>query len=171
MCIRDSGKVSGEVLLTSGAIQDEHSFGGRVLLTDVHVGTNVVDITNDGNVDVALKKGGFKVNKAVFRSGTSRLAISGSGSPRSGMAVQVDGSAELGLLSTFVPTLTSASGNLGLRVNVSGAFSDPVVFGSAKIKNGGFQIEGLPVPIEGLTGGVTFSERQVLVEKLSLIHI
>lgn len=158
------GAVTGRVTLWGGAMLADDTLVGAVQLTDLRVGQQGVELHNDGLVDVRFQRGNFQFQSARFVGPSSRVALSGGGSMRRGLATTVDGSIDLGLLASISPTITDASGRVTLHISVSGPVQEPAVFGEATVEQGMLQVGAFPEPLEDLGGRITFSARRVLLE-------
>jgi len=159
------GDVTGQLLLTGGAMFDDDSLVGELRMPRIQVSASGVSVTNVGDVVVALNgRRGFAVRRARFRGSGSTLNVSGTGLMRSGLALRVDGALDLALLATLSPRLTRASGAVGIQVNVTGPVDDPAVFGEARVEDAAFHFAGFPAPVRELDGLVTFSAHRMLFE-------
>ncbi len=158
------GTVSGRVTFRDGAMLAPETLAGRVLLTELHVEQHQVELQNRGPIDVRLDHGSFRVVHAAFEGPSSALRITGGGGVQDGLALQIDGQVDLGLLATLTPRLSEAQGSFAMRVHVNGPFADPAVFGEATVSDAGFRFAGFPEPLSELGGRITFSARRVLLE-------
>ena len=131
------------------------------------VGQPGVEVQNDGPIALDLKRGDFRVTRAVLSGPASRLSVQGTGSVRHGLALSVDGSVDASVLATLSPRFTEATGLVTVRANVSGPVANPRVFGRASVEGGAFRFAGFPEPIEQLNGTLTFSSRRVLFEEFA----
>jgi len=159
------GDVSGDLLLTDGAMFDDDSLVGQLRLPRVAVSASGVSVENVGDVVVDLNgRRGFEVGRARFSGSGSTLDVSGTGLMRGGLALRVDGALDLALLATLSPRLTRASGAVGIQVNITGTIDDPAVFGEARVTDAAFHFADFPAPIRELGGHVTFSAHRILFE-------
>ncbi|NOY90364.1 MAG: hypothetical protein GXP55_04070 [Deltaproteobacteria bacterium] len=159
------GEISGDLLLTGGAMFQDDSLVGELRLPRLAVSAGAVSVQNVGDVVVALNgRRGFSVERARLSGSGSTLDVSGTGLMRGGLALRVDGALDLALLATLSPRLTRASGAVGMQVNITGAFDDPAVFGEARVEDASFHFADFPAPIRELDGQVTFSAHRILFE-------
>lgn len=158
------GSITGRFAFTDGAMLDPDTLSGRILLSELSIGDETVQLRNRGAVDVRLARGGFRVARASFVGPSSELSISGEGSARRGLALQLDGEIDLGLLATLTPRIGAAQGQVNLQVHLNGPIADPSVFGEAVVRDAAFRFASFPEPIEDLRGRITFSARRVLLE-------
>ena len=159
-----SGSLSAMVSLAGGALLEDDSLVGRIQVADLRLGQGRVDLRNDGEIDVRLDRGDFRVAHATLVGPSSELSISGGGSSRGGLALELNGAIDLGLLATLSPRFTQADGTVSLRVNVSGRIEAPAIYGRAQVRHGSFRFAGFPEPLEDLNGQISFSARRVLFE-------
>jgi translocation and assembly module TamB len=158
------GEVTGSIELDDGALLAEESLGGRVRVAEIVVGQPGVEITNDGEIDVLLRRGGFEVLRAILTGPDSRVSITGGGNAEHGLALAVNGDVDLGVVGRLSPRFTHSDGRMTLHVSVSGDLDSPAVFGQALVRDGSFRYAGFPEPVEDLSGLITFSSRRVLFE-------
>ncbi|MFW6066790.1 MAG: translocation/assembly module TamB domain-containing protein [Myxococcota bacterium] len=160
------GHIGGRIAFHGGAMKDPASLVGRVALSPLHVVATGSDVALEarGPVDVAFDRGRFQVGRARFAGPGSELRITGGGSLDRGLALQLEGKMDLGLLSTLSPRVTEASGRVHLRTNLSGDFADPGVYGEAEVRDANFLFASFTQPVQDLNGRVTFSAHRVLFE-------
>jgi translocation and assembly module TamB len=158
------GELTGSIALDDGAVLSDESLGGRVRIQEIVVGQPGVEIRNEGEIDVLLRRGGFEVLRAVLTGPDSRVGISGGGTTQHGLALAVNGDVDLGIVGRLSPRFTHSEGRMTLHVSLSGGLDDPAVFGQAMVRGGSFRYAGFPEPVEDLTGLITFSSRRVLFE-------
>lgn len=158
------GHLSGDVWVTGGSIKEPQTLEGRMYLTDLRAGQLDVELRNSGPVAVSLERGQLQVDSANFIGPDSQLIIMGGGSMKQGLDMTFDGNVDLGLLSSLSRTVSSAMGRVDLRFKVSGPWEHPALQGYAAIHNGALRTDALPVPIDGVHGTVTFTDRRVLLE-------
>ncbi len=158
-----AGDVSGHVDLRGGAMLTDDSLVGRVLVSALRVGTQGVEIRNDGDVDVRLDRGTFDFAQARFVGPSSSLEVRGGGSMRR-LSTTIDGRIDLGLLASVSPSIVEARGAVDVQVRLSGPAANPEVYGVATVGGASLRSLAFPEPIEDLSGRVTFSQRIVNLE-------
>ncbi|MFI5306046.1 MAG: translocation/assembly module TamB domain-containing protein [Polyangiales bacterium] len=161
------GTVSGTLQLDDGALQKPESLSGALRLTELRAGELDVELKNKGPLDLRFDHGSFEVVSARLIGPSSELDITGGGSLKSGLALNFDGSVDLGLLSTLSRTVTEASGTLAASFRVSGPIAQPAVYGEATLRDGALKIASFPEAVREVSGKVTFSARRVLLEGFS----
>ena len=163
------GEVPGRLDFRGGAMLQPETLSGRMLLSSVHAGQMGVQMMNNGHVDVSFDDGAFTVHSADFigPSNNSQLYIKGGGSLRGGLALNLDGTMDLGLVSALSSTVTDASGTLLLSFKVSGNAKQPAVYGNAYLRGATLKVASFPEAVRDVDGKVTFSARRILFEDFS----
>lgn len=158
------GSLSGEVFLSDGSLRQRSRLAGKVQVRELNVESEGVALRNEGTVDIGIERGTFTVHQATFVGPASSIDITGSGSERRGLALNINGDVDVGLLAILSPRVTQASGSVSVHANISGPVTGPSVFGQALVQDSSFRYAGFPEPLEELSGVVTFSSRRVLLE-------
>jgi len=161
------GALSANVTVTGGSFIDQDSLSGRVVVSALDVGQDDVRLRNDGPLDVGLRRGDFTVERARLTGPSSSVRITGGGSNRRGLALEVEGDVDLSFLASLTPNLTHAGGTVAAHVNVTGPFEAPGIYGRALVRDGSFRYAGLRDPLTDLDGEITFSARRILFEDFS----
>ncbi len=159
-----TGTLSGLVNLTGGSIKEDNSLSGQVVVSSLDVGQGNVRLRNDGPLEVMMDRGRFEVAQAEFTGPSSSVRVTGGGSNRRGLALEINGDLDLSFLASLTPRLTHAGGQFGVRVNVTGPIDAPGVYGRASVRDGSFRYAGFRAPLSNLEGEITFSARRVLFE-------
>lgn len=160
------GAVSGELAFDDGAMRQLETLEGSVRLTDVRLARADLEIRNRRDVDLVFKDGVLAINKARFVGPDSRLRVRGRASVEDGLALQVNGDVDLGLLTRLSPSVEEATGRVEARFNVTGQLGDPELYGEATLEGGRFRLASFDEPIEQVGGRVRFSQRSILLEEL-----
>lgn len=158
-----AGEVTGHVDVRGGSLKVDDSLVGRVLVSALRLGTQGVEIRNDGDVDVRLDRGVFDFAQARFVGPSSRLELRGGGSMRR-LSTTIDGQLDLALLASLTPSIVEARGRVDVQVRLSGPTANPEVYGVATIAGAAIRTLAFPEPIDDLSGRVTFSQRIVNLE-------
>jgi len=161
------GRASGTLTLRDGAVGELHTLGGELLLSELLVGQLDVELKNKGPIDVRFGGGDFTIKSAELVSDSSRLAVVGGGSLANGLGLSIDGSVDLGLLSTLSQTVSEADGTVAVSFKVSGQLAQPSVYGHALVRDASLKVASFPEAVSGVNGKVTFSARRVLLEDFS----
>lgn len=161
------GSVTGRVVFRGGAALAPETLTGELHLDALSAGQLDVELANDGPVDVHLDRGAFGIDRAEFVGPSSRLALRGGGSLVKGLALDVEGSVDLGLLASVSQAHgIEASGRVDLAFKVSGPVARPAIYGHAALRGGALGLASLPAPLDGIEGNVTFSAQRIVLEGL-----
>jgi translocation and assembly module TamB len=162
------GGLTGRVDLSDGNLAAPDSLVGQVEVDRITLGQETTWLQSDGPVRVALTGQGARVVRARFMGHGSALEVTGGASFTSGLRTHVAGQFDMAMLSALVPTVVRSSGVMKLDVNVTGPTKDPSIYGRAQLSDGSLLVRGFNYPLEHVTGSVSFSEREVLLEALEL---
>ena len=162
-----SGSVSGKLSITRGGLRRRHNLAGHLEVSDIRLQSEGVYLRNQGPIGVAIERGTLSTDAATFIGPASEVTVSGKASERHGLAMNIAGHIDVGLLATLSPRVTQATGLVRLRSSVSGALRSPSLYGQASVEDASFRYAGFPEPLEELNGVVTFSSRRVLLEDFS----
>lgn len=158
------GALSGVIAFAAGEMRRPESMRGTVILDDVHVGQGELVVRNEVPVDLSFDGGVLTVNDARFVGPDSRMRVRGQASVEDGLALRVNGDVDLGLVARLSRSVNEASGRVRARLNVTGEFADPELFGEATVRDGSFRFASFSSPVEDLDGTIRFSQRSVLFE-------
>jgi len=162
-----SGGLSGVLRLTDGAMFTPELLAGSLALDRIALGQAGVTLENEGPIALHFGGGRFELEHAAFMGPSTEVRIAGGGSLTGGLALSVDGSVDLGILPTFSPAVSEASGSVQFEVKVSGALDKPGVFGQASAEGASLRLKAAPYPVDAIDAQVTFSAERVLVERIS----
>ncbi|MBN1652939.1 MAG: translocation/assembly module TamB domain-containing protein [Deltaproteobacteria bacterium] len=158
------GALSGQVDFDDGALLTPYNLSGRIVLNQFELKRDEVELHSNGDLNVLIRAGGFKIENADFSAASSNLRVRGGGSWIRGLDLDVDGSVDLGLLSSLFQTVSQAKGKVRLQFNVTGPFASPAVYGQASVRDAALRFASFPEPIESLNGNVTFNAHRVLLD-------
>ncbi len=161
------GRLSGSATFRAGTLAAPDSLQGEIALSEFSLGMPKPWINNDGPVRVALTGHGARIDQARLAGTGTLVGVRGTASLHEGIAVNVAGSLDLSVLSSFVPSLTHAAGVLAVDVRVSGQVDDPTLYGRAELKDATALTALYPSPFEKLNALLTFSEREISLDRLS----
>jgi len=159
-----NGALSGVVDLTHGALLKPSTLAGRIVLDQVELKRRNVELKSNGDLDIQIRGGGFRINNANFSAASSNLRVSGGGSLYGGLDLSVDGKVDLGLLSSFSQTVSQTKGQVKLQFDISGPFASPAVNGQASVRHAALRFASFPEPIESLNGDISFNAHRVLFD-------
>ncbi len=162
-----SGNLTGAVEVTGGALANLDSLRGSVELTSLRVGQERAMLTSDGPVKVVLTGHGATIERAYFGGAGTRVQVTGGVSVAHGLKASVQGQLDLRVLPSFVPMIARSAGLLDVNVKLTGQPNEPRVFGVASLRGGSLLLSGSDQVLDKVDARVTFSERELLLEKLS----
>ncbi|HEX2676353.1 MAG TPA: translocation/assembly module TamB domain-containing protein, partial [Polyangiales bacterium] len=158
------GTVTGVLNLRGGALLTPAQLAGDVRLDTLEVGQLGVKLKNDGPLIASFDAGKFSIERASFAGPGSVLTVKGGGSLDNGLALELNGDLDLGILPSFSRALSEAHGRASLDFKVSGRLDNPAVFGRASVTKGMLRMNALPFPVEDIDGNVTFSAQRLIFE-------
>jgi len=161
---RLAGGVTGELAFRDGGFRSLETLEGSVELTEVFVGQDDLEVRNRGAVRLGFKDGVLAVERARLAGPESRLRVLGYASLEDGLALDVGGDLDLGLVARLSRAVREASGRVRARLQISGELADPELFGQAEVEDGSFTFASFEPVVSGLEGRVRFSQRSVLFE-------
>lgn len=162
-----SGSVSGGLTLESGELRRPDSLVGKLELSQLVLGKPRAWIANAGPVRVALTGRGARIESARFVGQGTQLGVSGGASLVDGLAVSLAGTLDLGVLATFVPTVTRSNGLLEVDVKLTGPVNNPAIFGRAEVADASVLSSLYPEAFDAIAAQVSFSEREIVIEEAS----
>jgi len=162
-----TGSVSATMDIDGGAMLAPFTLAGSLSMPQFEIARGAVYLRGAAPIDVTFGNGAFRVVHAELAGPASSLRVGGGGSLSDGLALQVDGSVNLALLSSLSTTVTQAQGELGLRARIAGRFERPSLFGQATLRGGALRVASFPVPVEAIEGDITFSAQRVIIERFT----
>ncbi|MCC7541965.1 MAG: hypothetical protein IT379_37440, partial [Deltaproteobacteria bacterium] len=159
-----TGLVSGTATFTRGALFEPETIGGEIELDALHVAQGALSLANVGVVRVGIERGRFRVAQARFAGTSTQLELSGGGTIRGDLSLDVNGEIDLAFLSGLSPSLEESWGRVQLSADVAGSITDPSFYGSARVRDAGLRVRDYEHAITGLRGDVTFSARRAVLE-------
>ncbi len=118
---------------------------------------------NDGPISFSYRRGRFDLDPVTFRGPNTELTLGGWAGPTQ-IDAKMNGSLDVRLLESFVPSLERSGGRVEISAAATGNVSDPSIFGSAEIRDARVSLRDVPISAKGLSGRIEFSEAKVLVQ-------
>ncbi len=162
-----SGSLTGLLRLRGGAMLAPTTLEGDLMLEAVKFGQLGVTLENQGPIRAKFAAGEFTLEPATFTGPSTKISVAGGASLQYGLAFELNGNVDLGILPSFTQQLKSAAGRLTVSVKLTGRMERPSVFGQARLEAGKLQLASLPFPIERLDASATFSEQRLLLDRAS----
>ncbi len=118
---------------------------------------------NDGPISFSYRHGRFDLVPVTFRGPNTELTLGGWAGPTQ-IDAKMNGSLDVRLLESFVPSLERSGGRVEISAAATGNVNDPSIFGSAEIRDARLSLRDVPISAKGLSGRIEFSEAKVLVQ-------
>ncbi len=160
-----TGAITARMDVSDGAMLEPLTLGGALSIPELMIARGDVHLRATSPIEITFGEGQFRVLRAELDGPASSLRIAGGGSLSEGLALQLDGGVDLGLLSSLSTTVSRAQGELHLRARVAGRLENPSLFGQATLRGGALRFASFSEPIEGIEGDITFSAQRVIVER------
>lgn len=158
------GVVDAEAHFNGGSLGRPGTLSGSAVVHRLLVTRGAVSVKNDTPVRMNFGSGRFEVRDGDFSGGGSLLRVSGGGSAKSGLALDMNGSLDLSLLSTMFQDFADVEGAMTLGIHVTGDWNAPRVVGTGTLRDVAFLHRGLGTPVGGLQGDMKFTSKRVLFE-------
>ena len=149
-----------------GELADLSLTRARVRLDEVQAGYADFRVQSAGPAVLELDRGRVEVQGLVLRGTNTELALSGARAASGQLDVSARGNLDLRLLGGLTPALRRPAGRLALQAHVGGTAASPVLVGSGRVQDAGFELRDLALAVSGLRGDLAFSQNRVLFEGL-----
>ncbi len=161
-----TGALSASIDVHGGFLERPDSLLGLVTIGHFRLGQDQAFIQADGPATLHLTGRGARIERARFIGNGSVLSVAGGASLESGLSTQLHGDVDLAALSALLPGVSQSSGRVAVDVRVTGQAKNPKVFGRATLQGGSLLLVGYPQPLQKVSASLSFSEREILLEKL-----
>jgi translocation and assembly module TamB len=161
---RAVGRASAE-----GELEDLPHARGAIELSQLALSVADVKVEAAGPAEVLLRAGWLELRPLVLRGQSTELTLAGSAAPGGTVDVNASGGVDLRLVGALVPALRRAHGQLALEAHVGGTTEEPLLVGSGRVSDGGFQLRGTNVSFSGVSGALSFSKSRVLFDGLTAV--
>jgi len=158
-------RVRGEAR-AEGSLRDLPAARARLDFTEVQGGYGDFRVQNRGPVQIATGGGRVEVKSLVLVGANTELTVSGGREADGKLSLGADGSLDLRLLGGLLPGVVRPHGRLQLEGHVSGTAAEPLLVGSGRLREAGFQIRDLPVTFSAMNGDLAFSQNRVIFDHL-----
>jgi translocation and assembly module TamB len=148
----------------SGEMEAPRSARGTIELT--RVTTTVGDFRVENAAPVVLRFEGERldIEALEFRGPNTEFSIGGWMGGGLDLDLDAKGSLDLRFLAALAPALRRPHGRLTLEAHVGGTAEALELLGDGQVEEGGFQVRGTNAVVEGLTGGLSFSQNRVFFD-------
>lgn len=139
----------------------------RLRLSRLRGGYGDFWVNNRNPVVLSLDRGRVELESFTLVGVNTEFTLAGSRSASGDLDFEAGGSLDLRLLAGLVPSVSSPHGQLALDAHIAGTGTQPLLVGSGRVKDAGFQIRNLPIVFAKLNGDLAFSQNRVLFDELS----
>ncbi len=158
-------RVRGEAR-AEGSLRDLPATRAELDFSEVQGGYGDFRVQNQGPVQIAAAAGRVEVKSLVLVGVNTELAVSGAREADGKLSLGADGSLDLRLLGGLLPGVVRPHGRLQVEGHVSGTAAEPLLVGSGRLREAGFQIRDLPVTFSAMNGDLAFSQNRVIFDHL-----
>ena len=151
----------------SGSLSDLGASRAEVRFSTVGVALGELRLENEAPVTLTLARGALSVDALSLRGQSTRLSLSGSRAASGELAAEAHLAIDLRLLAGALPGVLAPHGQLSAEARVGGTFAQPSLVGAGRLRDGGFQLERLPVTFAGLYGDLSFSQNRILLPQVA----
>ncbi len=149
-----------------GLLADPGQADAELTFGELQVGYGDFKVQNQGAVQVAAAGGRVEVRSFTLVGNATELSVAGARERDGRLSFTADGALDLRLLGGLVPGVARPRGQLQLEAQISGTGAEPLLLGSGRLRDAGFQIRDLPITFSGLNGELSFSQNRVIFDHL-----
>lgn len=158
-------RLSG-VYTLRGPIRDPNALRQRLLLNDLSLDLAGYEITNQGDIDLAIDGRRVQFDLLRLKGTGTTIAVTGEMDINNELALYINGEADLDLFRLFTREFTYGRGTAYLALNVFDSWSHPKIRGGLTIQDGLLRSESIGQSIHVKTMNLAFNEKHVLLEAL-----
>ncbi len=156
------GSLTGEVK-GSGPLLDPGASHLSVALSRLKLSRGDVWVANEGPVALGFDAGRLEVPAFHVKGPTTELSADGYFGPAN-VDLKAEGKLDLRLVESLVPQLDRTGGELELSGVVSGTVKQPLLVGSAEVRDARFAVKGQALALRAISGHAEFSQQRVLFQ-------
>lgn len=149
-----------------GLLADPAAANAELSFEELQVGYADFKVQNQGPVQVVASGRRVEVRSLALVGNATELSVAGAREKDGRLAFSAEGSLDLRLLGGLVPGVARPRGQLQLEAQVSGTGAEPLLVGSGRLREAGFQIRDLPITFSALNGELSFSQNRVIFDHL-----
>lgn len=150
----------------SGLLADPAAAHAEVRFDELQVGYADFKVQNQGPVQVVASGRRVEVRSLTLVGNATELSVLGARESDGRLSFSAEGALDLRLLGGLVPGVARPRGQLQLEAQVSGTGAEPLLVGSGRLRDAGFQIRDLPIAFSALNGELSFSQNRVIFDHL-----
>jgi len=158
--LRGGGQAQGELL-------DLAQASGSLRLETFEAAWADFKVQADAPVLLEAARGRIELAPVTLKGTNTSLTLAGSQSAAGELDALARGALDVRLLAALVPTVRRPYGQLQLEAHVGGTLAAPVLVGSGRLDDVGFQVKGSNVALADLAGDLAFSQNRILFDGLT----
>jgi translocation and assembly module TamB len=152
-----------------GLLADPLAAKAELELEELQVGYADFRVQNRGRAVLTADRGRLELRPLALTGTNTELALAGTRAADGRLAAGAEGSLDLRLLGGLVPAVARPQGRLALEAHVSGTWAEPLLVGSGRLRDAGFQIRDLPIVFAAMSGDLAFSQNRVIFDHLPAV--
>lgn len=158
--------LSGKIDLTSerGGIFTASGQGSVSVFT---LRRGALSLVNEGPMSLQMKEGQIVLNNFRLQGSNTFVELRGQNFRFDDLNVRVSADANLRLFQIFLPFLEDLAGRATASMTVTDHIFKPEILGTANVSDGYVKIKGFPHAFERIRSQTQFSQRRVLIDKIS----
>ncbi|MBI5068483.1 MAG: translocation/assembly module TamB domain-containing protein [Deltaproteobacteria bacterium] len=158
-------RVRGEAR-AEGSLRDLGGARSWLDLGELQGGYGDFRVQNQGPVQIVTSGGRVEVSTLTLVGVNTELTVSGAREVDGKLSLGADGTLDLRLLGGLLPGIVRPHGRLQVEGHVSGTVAEPLLVGTGRLRDAGFQIRELPVTFSAMNGDLAFSQNRVFFDHL-----
>ena len=152
-----------------GELEDLAHARGAAELSQLALSAGDVKVEAAGPARIRLGGGRVELEPVSLRGQGTELTLAGTAAPGGALDLNASGGVDLRLVGALVPTLRRTHGQLSLAAHLGGTVDEPLLVGSGRLSDAGFQLRGGSATLSSLEGALSFSQSRVIFDGLSAL--
>jgi len=157
-----SGSIAGTIK-AEGSIAELEVSKVNATFNTLRISRSDFTAENAAPVHLSYVKGKLSVDSLNFRGPNTEVSLSGWVDP-SRLDLKVNGTMDLRLLESFVPTIERTAGKIEVSASATGSTRQPTLLGRADLRDAALAVPDRGVVVKNLSGVMEFSEARVLFQ-------
>jgi len=158
-------RVKGEAE-AAGELADWRQARVSATLSQLTLGYADVRVEARAPVRLEAARGRWELSPLTLEGANTSLTVAGTLAPSGDLDVLASGALDMRLAAGLVPSVHRAYGQLALEAHLGGKTGDPVLVGSGRVADAGFQLRGFTAAFTGMSGALAFSQNRILFDRL-----
>jgi translocation and assembly module TamB len=159
-------KVKGEAT-AEGELAALDLVRARVRLDEVQAAHAEFKVRATEPAILTASRGRLELQPLTLVGPNTELRVSGSQAPSGALDLSATGTADLRLLAGLIPDLRRPHGQLAVEAHLTGTIDAPVLVGTGRLTDAGFQLKTTSVLLSDVAGALAFSQNRILFEELT----